>query len=75
MDGLVNDIVRIVHSLDGRESIVKVGLLDLLSVAVDIMETLDGVDGDEVWSYTDMGTVFLMQFGKPEMTVAIESVV
>lgn len=75
MDGLVDDIVRIVHSLDGRESIVEVRLLDFLSVTVDIMETLDGVDGDEVWSYTDMGAIFLVQFGKPEMTVAIESVI
>lgn len=75
MDGLVDDIVGIVHSLDCREGVIKVRLLDLLAMTIDVMEALYGVYGDKVGCYPDMGSVLFVQLSEPEMTVAVESMV
>ena len=42
--GLINCIVRVVHTLDGGERIVKVGFLEPLAVSVDVVESTVAVN-------------------------------
>ena len=60
MDRFINRIMRIVHTLDCRERIVEIRLLEFLPVSVDIMESLIGIDRDEVGGYTDMCSILLV---------------
>lgn len=75
MYNLVNRIVRVVNTLDGREGIVKVRFLEPFPVSVDLVEALDGVDGDEVGGYTDVWAVLFMKGVEPEVSVAFVAVV
>ena len=75
MHRLVDRIMSIVDSLDGRKGIVKVCFLDSLPMAIDIMQSFGGVDGYEIRSYPHMGAVLLMQRTQPQMAVALEPMV
>ena len=44
-------------------------------MAVDLMEALCGVDGDEVGRYADVWSVLFMDCVEPEMSVPLEAVV
>lgn len=72
---LINRIVRVVHTLDGRERVVEIGLLEPLAVAVDIVQTAVGVDRDKVRRDTNVRTVLLVESVQPEMAIALEAVV
>ena len=72
---LINRIVRVVHSLDGRECVVEIGLLEPLAVAVDIVQTAVGVDRDKVRRDTDVRAVLLVESVQPEMAITLEAVV
>ena len=75
MHHLINHVVRVVHALDGRECIVEIGLLQPFPMAVDVMEALCGVDGDEIGGYPDVWSVLFMERVEPEMPVTLEAVV
>lgn len=75
MDKLIDHVVRVVHALDCRKPIVKIGLLEPFPMAVDVMESLHRVDRNEVWRHTHVRAISLMQLMKPEMAVTLESVV
>jgi hypothetical protein len=75
MDELINRIVRIVHTRNGREGIVKIGLAEPVPVPVDLVQALDCVDGDEVRCQTHMWAVALVQVVDPEVAVTLEAVV
>lgn len=61
VNGLIDRIVGVIHALDGREGVVEIRLLEPLPVSVDIMQTLVGVDGDEIRGYPNMRPVLGMQ--------------
>ena len=44
-------------------------------MAVDVMEALCGVDGDEIGGYPDVWSVLFMERVEPEMPVTLEAVV
>ena len=75
MHHLINHVVRVVHALDGRECIVEIGLLQPFPMAVDVMEALCGVDGDEIGGYPDVWSVLFMERVEPEMPVTLEAMV
>ena len=75
MHHLINHVVRVVHAFDGRECIVEIRLLQPFPMAVDLMEALCGVDGDEVGRYADVWSVLFMDCVEPEMSVPLEAVV
>lgn len=60
MHGLVNRIVGIVHTLDGRERVVEFRFLQSLPVSVDIVQPPIRVDRDEVWCNPNMGSVLFV---------------
>ena len=65
MNGLIDRIVGIEDSLDRREGIVEICLPDLLAVAVDVVETGDGVAGYKVRGYAGVAAVLLMDGVEP----------
>jgi hypothetical protein len=75
MHGLIDGVVRVVHALDGRESIVKSRFLKTLAVPVDIVKSAIGVDGDEIRCDTNVGPVLAVQLMQPQMTIAFEAVI
>ena len=75
MHCLINHIVRIVHTLDGSKGVVEVRLLELLPVAVDVMETLRGVHRHEIRRDANVRPVLLMQGVQPEVSVSLKAMV
>lgn len=75
MHGLIDDIVGVVHALDGREGVVEVGLFQPLPVAVDVVQALDRVDGDEIRRHAHVRAVLLVESVQPQVPVALEAVV
>lgn len=75
MHCLINHIVRIVHTLDGSEGVVEVRLLELLPMAVDVMETLRGVHRHEIRRDANVRPVLLMQGVQPEVSVSLKAMV
>lgn len=75
MHHLVHRIVRVVHALNGRKGVVKVRFLEPFAVAVDLVEALNGVDGNEVGGYADMRTILFVEFVEPKVSVAFVTVV
>lgn len=75
MDGLIDDIVRVIHALNRSEPIVEIGLLQLLPMSIDIMQTLRGIDGDKVRRNTHMRSILLMQIMQPQMPVPLQAMI
>ena len=75
MYGLIDGVVGVVHALDGGEGIVEVGLSGSLSVSVDIVQTLVGVDGHEVRSHPNVRAIFSVQSVQPQVPVAPQAMV
>ena len=70
MKCLVNRIVRIIDSFDCWECIVKLCFLDFLSMAVNIVKSFYCVHGDEIGGHSDVGTVSLVYYMRPEMPIS-----
>lgn len=75
MHSLIDRIMRVIHALDGGECVVEIGFLESLAVAVDIMETTVGVDGDKVRRDTDMRAILFVELVQPQMAITFEAVV
>lgn len=65
MHGFIDGIVRVVHALDSRESVVESGFLETLAVPVDIVKSAIGVDGDEIRCDANVGPVLAVQLMQP----------
>lgn len=57
MHGLVDGIVGIVYTLDGRERVVEFRFLQSLPVSIDIVQPPIRVDRDEVWCDPNMSSI------------------
>ncbi len=70
MNKFIDRIVRIPNSLYGWERGVEISFPDFLAMAIDIVESFDGIDRDEIWCGSYVGAVSLVEGMQPEMTVS-----
>lgn len=75
MHGLVDNIMSIVHALDGGETVVEIGLLKPFPMAVDVAEALGGIHRDEIGSHAHVRSILLMQTVQPQVSVTFESMI
>jgi hypothetical protein len=62
--------MRIPNSLDRWKREVKISLSDFLAMAVDIVESFDGIDRNEIRCDSYMGAVRLVEGMQPEVAVS-----
>jgi hypothetical protein len=60
MNEFIYGIMRIPYSLYGWESGVEISFPDFLAMAIDIVESFDGIDRDEIWCGSYVGAVDLV---------------
>jgi hypothetical protein len=63
------------NSLNRWKREVKISLSDFLAMAVDIVESFDGIDRDEIWCGSYVGAVGLVEGMQPEVAVSRQAVV
>jgi hypothetical protein len=67
--------MRIPYSLYSRECIVEISFSDFLAMAVNVVQSFDGIDRNEIWCGSYVGAVGLVEGMQPEMAVSSKAVV
>ena len=62
--------MRIPYSLYSRECIVEISFSDFLAMAVDVVESFDAIDRNEIRCDSYMGAVSLVEGMQPEVTIS-----
>lgn len=75
MHGFIDRIVRVIHTLDGREGIIEISLLEAFSMPVDVVQSTVRVDGDEIRSDAHVCPVLAVQLVQPEMAITLQAMV
>ena len=63
------------NSLNRWKREIKISLSDFLAMAVDIVESFDGIDRNEIWCGSYVGAISLVEGMQPEVAVSRQAVV